>query len=54
MIELLRKYQKNMELENSKVCYINTVIVFVVTVLVSIIIYIITKTIDRLKNKIKK
>ena len=54
VIELLREYQKNMRLENSKVCYINTVIVFVVTVLISIIIYIITKTIYRLKNKIKK
>lgn len=54
MIELLREYQKNAGLENSKVCYMNTVIVFIVTVLISIIVYVITKIMCILKNKIKK
>lgn len=54
VIELLREYQKNAGLENSKVCYMNTVIVFIVTVLISIIVYVITKIMCILKNKIKK
>ena len=54
VIELLREYQIGIGLENSKVCYINTIIVFLLTVGISIIIYFFEKIIQKVIYKFKK